>query len=147
MLAPLSLTVLMFGANLPFVCCMPQQRKTPQRELIASVLNQTERPLLPKEILAIAQQSLPTLGIATVFRAVKDLVADGRASMVNIGDEPPRYEGVRGHHHHFKCMNCGEVFDLFKCPGNLENLLPPGFMLIDHDITLFGKCDDCLKAE
>ena len=98
---------------------------------------------MPNELLGLAQQSLPKLGIATVFRALKDLVAEGAVHCVNIGDEASRYESARGHHHHFKCIDCGNVFDLFNCPGNLEKLLPQGFELLYHDITLFGKCSCC----
>ena len=126
---------------------MPQQRNTAQRRVIKSILNQTERPVSPKEVLGLAQQSLPSLGIATVFRALKDLVAEGAVHSVNIGDDSPLYEGARGHHHHFKCIDCGSIFDLFSCPGNLERLLPPNFELLNHEIDLFGKCSDCLKPE
>lgn len=125
---------------------MPQHRNTQQRQVIESILSQTDRPLLPKELLAQAQQTLPNLGIATVFRALKDLVEEGLVQSVTIGDEAPRYEGARGHHHHFKCIDCGNVFDIFSCPGNLEKLLPPGFQLIKHDINLYGKCPSCLQA-
>jgi len=100
---------------------------------------------LPDEVLGLAQQSIPKLGIATVFRALKDLVAEGAVNSVIIGNEAPRYEGHRSHHHHFKCIECGDVFDLFSCPGNLNKLLPPGFELLDHEINLFGKCSCCAK--
>ena len=124
---------------------MIQKRATPQRKVIESVLTQTEQPLLPHEILKIAQAELPSIGIATVFRALKNLVAEGRVRTVSIGADAIRYEGTRGHHHHFKCIDCENVFDLFSCPGNFEKLLPPGFELIDHDITLFGRCANCKK--
>ena len=125
---------------------MAQQRNTSQRQVIESILIETDRPLLPKEILVKAQQQLPKLGIATVFRALKDLVAQGSVHPVHIGDEAPRYEGTREHHHHFKCVDCGNVYDLFSCPGNLEHLLPPDFQLLSHDITLFGKCASCSNS-
>ena len=123
---------------------MIRKRKTPQLKTIKLVLNKYNRPLLPREILDHAQQLLPTIGIATVFRALKDLVDEGSARAVHIGDEAPRYETTLGHHHHFKCIDCDIVFDVFSCPGNMEKLLPAGFQLLDHEITLFGKCSHCL---
>ncbi len=126
---------------------MPQQRNTQQRQVIESILKKTGRPLLPKEILALAQQDLPSLGIATVFRALKALVSEGSVNTVYIGDESPRYEVTKDHHHHhFKCINCDKVYVLFNCPGNLKQLLPPGFEMHDHDITLFGRCADCADS-
>ncbi len=122
---------------------MAKQRNTQQRQIIESILRETDHPLLPKELLEIAHQSLPSLGIATVFRALKDLVKEGVAHPVHICCEPTRYEGARDHHHHFKCLDCGTVFDLHSCTGNLESMLPSNFQLLAHDITLFGKCADC----
>ncbi len=124
---------------------MPRKRHTQQRTVIESILLNTKHPLLPSEILEIARDELPSLGIATVFRALKDLLSEEIVRKVSIGTDAVRYEGKRDHHHHFKCVDCDNVFDLHSCPGNMEKLLPPGFELIDHDITLFGRCASCGK--
>lgn len=50
---------------------MYQQRQTKQRQIIETMLKEADRPLLPKELLTKAQESLPQLGIATVFRTLK----------------------------------------------------------------------------
>jgi Fur family ferric uptake transcriptional regulator len=125
---------------------MPQKRNTPQRKIIESVLNHTKQPLFPEEVLALAQKEQPSLGIATVYRTLKDLTEEGVVHKVCIRADSTRYEGLRNHHHHFKCINCDNVFDLFGCPGNFEKLLPADFELIDHDITLFGQCASCKKS-
>jgi len=123
---------------------MSQRRNTQQRKTIESLLEQSSAPVLPKELHKQAQQTLPNLGIATVFRALKDLVSEGRARVVEIPGDSPRYESVdRHHHHHFKCTSCEKVFCIEGCPGNLQTLLRPGFEMTDHDITLFGTCSDC----
>lgn len=126
---------------------MPKRRNTPQRQIIESLLESSESPVLPKELHESALEQLPTLGIATVFRALKDLVEEGKARTVHIPGDSPRYETVsHGHHHHFKCKDCGAVYDLFCCPGNFEKLIPDGFELQDHDITLFGLCSSCVDS-
>lgn len=123
---------------------MPQMRNTPQRQLIVSILKETDKPLLPNDILLIAQKTMPKVGIATVFRALKDLVAEGQANAVHITGDPTRYEGSeRGHHHHFKCLSCGQVIDFYTCPGNLGSLLPDGYQMTGHDLTIYGECPDC----
>ncbi len=123
---------------------MSQQRQTRQRRVIEATLQQSSCPLLPKEILVQAQQSIPRMGIATVFRTLKKMVDEGSAKMVYLPGESPRYEcSDLAHHHHFKCDNCDRVFDINGCPGHLEQLLPAGFQLNDHEITLFGRCAEC----
>lgn len=125
---------------------MSQQRNTPQRKIIESFLEESDSPMLPKELHEKAQEKIPSLGIATVFRALKNMLEEGKVRVVHIPGDSPRYESTQQkHHHHFKCVDCGQVYDLYKCPGDMERLLPSGFQLIDHDITLFGKCSDCVK--
>ncbi|MGS2716887.1 Fur family transcriptional regulator [Eionea flava] len=123
---------------------MHQQRHTKQREVIEAMLKQAERPLLPKELLAHAQQSLPKLGIATVFRTLKKMVDEGVANTVCLPGDSTRYERADlDHHHHFKCQTCESVFEINGCPGHLEQLLPKGFHMTNHEITLFGYCAGC----
>lgn len=120
------------------------QRQTKQRQVIESILKQADCPLLPKELLDRAQVSLPRLGIATVFRTLKKLVDEGGATLVCLPGDSPRYErSDLEHHHHFKCYDCRSVFDVNGCPGHLEQLLPKGFQLTEHNITLFGRCANC----
>ncbi|MFT6389436.1 MAG: Fur family ferric uptake transcriptional regulator [Cellvibrionaceae bacterium] len=123
---------------------MHQQRNTKQKQVIETMLKQAGRPLLPKELLSKAQESLPQLGVATVFRTLKKMVDEGTAKVVCLPGDSPRYEPADlTHHHHFKCSECECVFDLNGCPGHFEKLLPEGFQLTDHEITLFGRCTDC----
>ena len=120
------------------------ERQTKQRQLLESLLSQADRPLLPQELLDQAQSTLPSLGIATVFRALRKMVDEGRATVINLPGDSPRYERSNlEHHHHFKCSECQSVFQVNGCPGNLERLLPTGFKLTSHEITLFGRCADC----
>jgi len=120
------------------------QRDTTQRRAIFHAVKQAGRPLSPVEILERAQREVPRLGIATVYRAVKDLEEAGELKPVDLPGEGRRYEpaGMK-HHHHFSCRSCGRVFDLEGCPGNLERLVPPGFRLETHEILLYGTCDRC----
>lgn len=108
------------------------------------MLKEANRPLFPRELLDKAQEVLPTLGIATVFRTLKKMVGEGSVEVVNLPGDSPRYEYPDlEHHHHFKCYECNSVFKINGCPGHLEKLLPAGFQLTDHEITLFGRCVDC----
>lgn len=120
------------------------QRKTRQRETIVEVIGRADRPLSPQEILRLASKRLPGLGLATVYRAIKDLAADGQLTTVEIPGEPPRYEiAGKEHHHHFHCRKCDRVFEMNGCPGPLRALAPKGFKVEGHEILLHGLCDRC----
>ncbi|MFN4901404.1 MAG: transcriptional repressor, partial [Betaproteobacteria bacterium] len=49
-------------------------RSTKQRAAIAEALRRAARPLLPPEILSDAQQSVPNLNLATIYRNLNLLI-------------------------------------------------------------------------
>jgi Fur family ferric uptake transcriptional regulator len=123
------------------------ERNTRQRSAIRAAIAQANRPLLPQEVLDAAQQEVPGLGIATVYRNLKALVEEGELQAVHLPGENPRFELVgHKHHHHFQCRQCQRVFDVHGCPGNLSRLAPKGFVVEDHDLTLYGRCMSCVPA-
>ncbi len=50
------------------------------------------------------------------------------------------------HHHHFHCMSCEQVFPLHACPGGIEKLAPRGYEVLSHDLTLHGRCANCVAG-
>jgi Fur family transcriptional regulator, ferric uptake regulator len=120
------------------------ERNTRQRTAIRDALQRAHRPLLPQEVLVAAQAQTPRLGLATVYRNLKALVEEGVLCTVELPGENPRFElAGRQHHHHFQCLDCQRVFDVHACPGDLSRLAPPGFTVLDHELTLYGRCGEC----
>ncbi|HET7260982.1 MAG TPA: transcriptional repressor [Casimicrobiaceae bacterium] len=119
-------------------------RNTRRREAIVAVITAAKRPLAPVEILRGARGRIPGIGIATVYRNVKSLAAAGTVRTVALPGEPVRYEtnGAQ-HHHHFQCVDCRRVYDITGCPRALHRLAPPGFVVHDHSLTLYGRCPGC----
>lgn len=98
------------------------------------------------EIHERAGREIPRLGIATVYRTVKALKGEGEVVTVELPGEEPRYEPVgRGHHHHFRCLSCEQIFDLGICPVGIPRgtTLPGGYTVEDHELTLYGRCSAC----
>ena len=121
-----------------------ERRSTKQKEAIKAVLAEQEKPLLPEEIHQLGLKRVPSLGIATVYRSIRSLSEDGLVCSVEIPGQPPRYERTdKGHHHHFHCRECKEVFDLKKCVEGLKKIAPPGFRVTDHEIILYGIYRSC----
>jgi Fur family ferric uptake transcriptional regulator len=122
------------------------ERKTRQRDAIVKVFEHHHHPLTPIEILNAAQKDVKKLGIATVYRTLKGLVSDGTLVHVELPGEAPRYEMAgKEHHHHFHCSHCKKVFEIHGCPGDFKRLVPRGFKLEGHEITLYGTCKSCAQ--
>ena len=123
------------------------QRDTAQRRAIRKVFGTLNRPLSPQEILEAAQSHVPNMGLATVYRALKSLTESKTVSVVDVPGEPQRYElAGKGHHHHFSCRSCGRMFEMDGCPGDLERLVPRGFVMEDHEVFIYGRCRECETA-
>jgi Fur family transcriptional regulator, ferric uptake regulator len=98
------------------------QRQTRQRENIARVLQQASGPLTVQEILDQGKRATPGLVIATIYRTLRLLLDSGQVRCVILPNGDVRYEPVGlGHHHHFLCRVCSEVFALEACPLSLPS--------------------------
>jgi len=123
------------------------QRSTRQREAILKAIADADRPVGPREILADAARRVRGLGLATVYRAIKSQLADGRIVQIDIPGEPPRYEMAgKDHHHHFSCVACGKVYEIEGCPGDLRSMAPRGFEFLSHEVVIFGRCATCVTG-
>lgn len=123
-------------------------RETRQRGAIRRAIDTAQRPLLPSEILELAQQEVSALGIATIYRNIKLLLEEQAIRVVELPGDLPRYESAHhAHHHHFQCRQCARVFDIHACPGDFSALAPQGFQIDGHELTLYGTCVDCAKPQ
>lgn len=125
------------------------QRNTRQRQAIYKAIEEAGRPLTPQEILALAQKSVPELGIATVYRNLKVLLEDQSVCAVELPAQPDRYEAVKHHlhehHHHFLCTKCHRAFEVHGCSNDFEEMVPEGFQMQTHEVVLYGFCAQCQK--
>jgi len=124
----------------------PGQRSTRQRQVIIDVIRDAEGPLAIEDIHERAARTKPGLGIATVYRTVKLLLEHEQIKPVILDDGVSRYEAADlGHHHHFRCLSCDQVYDLDVCPVTFDEgtKLPDGFTVEDHELTLYGTCPKC----
>lgn len=121
------------------------RRNTRQREAIRAAIESAGRPLAPREVLESAGRSIPGLGLATVYRNLKELTASGWLVRVEVAGEAARYERAgMDHHHHYHCCGCDRVFDVPGCPaGRVGELVPDGFSVETHELVLHGRCADC----
>ena len=125
---------------------MTARRATRQQSAVQEAIHAAGRPLSVNEIHEMAQEVVPSLGVRTVYRVIRRLEEDGAVQPVIVSGQPPRYESAEvaaHHHHHFHCESCDRVFDVPGCAGELERMVPSGFVLEEHEITLRGLCAEC----
>jgi Fur family ferric uptake transcriptional regulator len=119
-------------------------RETKQRQAIREVFARHSAPLSIGQIHLQGRKFLPSLSLATVYRAVRELVEEKQLTVVELPGRPPHYERAgKHHHHHFVCRRCERVFELEGCLDGWESLTPPGFSVEEHEIILYGRCQEC----
>jgi Fur family transcriptional regulator, ferric uptake regulator len=120
------------------------ERDTTQRRLIRRLLHEADRPLSPREVLLLAQKEKARLGMATIYRNLNALIADGWLIPVELPGEATRYElSGKAHHHHFRCRACANVFEIEGCALRLRRHVPRGFKVEAHEVILYGLCSGC----
>ena len=136
------------------------ERQTRQRQAVLDAIEHAGRALAPAEILEMAQQSVASLNLSTIYRHLNALQDEARVVKVLLpGQAAARFEaachgdhGAHGHrdaahhHHHFHCSRCDRVYPLHACPGPMLDLVPKGFVVEAHEITLSGLCAECRQA-
>jgi Fur family ferric uptake transcriptional regulator len=121
------------------------KRITTQRRAIEDVFAQHERPLAVEEILSYGRESVPSLNIATVYRALRILTDNGWLEKIFHPSLGTLYErSGKGHHHHFFCRECNRAYDLPGCALKADHNAPEGFVIEDHEVFLAGKCPSCV---
>ncbi len=113
--------------------------------MVIQALEGAEGPLSAKELWIRLGNT--GIGLATVYRALKQGVEDGVLERVEVTGGGVRYEPRdREHHHHFLCSTCDRAYDLVGCVQGLESMLPESFELQGHEVVLFGTCGTCATA-
>ena len=129
------------------------ERNTRQRQAVLDAIDHAGRALTPNEILELAQTSVATLNLSTIYRHLNALQGDARITKVMLPGQAPRFEAncagesheEAHHHHHFHCSSCDRVFALHACPGSMQDLAPKCFVVRAHEITLRGLCAECAE--
>ncbi len=123
-------------------------RLTAPRRAVLQVLQQTETPLSPQEILAQAHKAHPQLGLVTVYRLLNLLTGLNLLRRVHRKDGCHGYlPASLGHHHALICQTCGRAVE-FAGEADLESLISrvemgTGYRVEDHLLQLFGLCPGC----
>ena len=92
------------------------------------------------------RQEIPNISMGTVYRNLKSLVKSGDIRQLDIADGTTRFDGNTDNHYHFRCEECGHIFDLDEPVDQAiservaENT---GFKVYRQRMELIGLCNAC----
>ena len=122
------------------------------RRAVVELLGGQECCLTAQEVFDRLRASGRRVGMASVYRVLDQLAADGYVQRVELGEGISRYEPHHhrgGHHHHLVCDGCGKI-EAFTDEG-LERAIrrlehSSGYAVAGHDVVLRGACRACAPA-
>ncbi len=100
------------------------------------------------DVYTLVKQVRPRMGLASVYRILGHLVAQGHIKELHQGNESSRYDGRTLRHDHGVCTVCGILLDLpldvVVSPGVLQNAAQvAGLELDTHEVRIYGRCSSC----
>ncbi|MEU7657838.1 Fur family transcriptional regulator [Streptomyces lincolnensis] len=123
-------------------------RTTRQRRAVLRVLAGCQDFVSAQELHALLVAEAHSIGLTTVYRALRDLEADGGVDVVR--DEAAgrlyRSRPTDGHRHYLICRDCGRSRPVES--GVVEEwadriAADTGFAAVRHTVELTGLCADC----
>jgi Fur family ferric uptake transcriptional regulator len=126
------------------------KRNTWQREAVREALAVSEGFVSAQSLHSLLRDVGSSIGLATVYRALADLAAQGEAdSLHQEGESLYRACTPDSHHHHLMCRNCGLTVEI-KADAVEEwarsIAAVHGFTASNHIVDVFGLCANCTAA-
>jgi Fur family ferric uptake transcriptional regulator len=125
----------------------PGRRPTRQRAALAAALADSTEFLSAQEIHGRLAASGARVGLATVYRNLQAMAADGELDVLRTDDGEAVYRACsEEHHHHLLCRVCGRTVEVtapsverWAATVSAEH----GFTDVSHTVEVVGTCADC----
>jgi Fur family transcriptional regulator, ferric uptake regulator len=125
------------------------RRLTRQRVIVAEALASARKALSAQELYDRLRPAHPSIGRATVYRALEAQVEDGMASRFEREGHVSAYIACDAeHHHHLVCTRCQRVEDLSEevVAPLLSSVQRRHEFQVDHAaLTFYGLCASCRR--
>jgi len=121
-------------------------RETRQKEMILLILQGICEHPTADWIYEQARKKMPRISKGTVYRNLSVLLEEGKISELNLSGTVTRYEIKQKNHYHFRCEQCGKVFDLegpVKEDLDRKVEAKTGFRVKYHQLEFRGLCKKC----
>lgn len=128
---------------------MTEKRNTWQKDAVRHALSEAIGFVSAQQLHLVLRNHGSTIGLATVYRALADLAAQGEADQLTAEGETLFRACTNDHHHHLICRACGTTVEIEA--GQVEKWADAiaaehGFSETSHTIEIFGICKDCRRA-
>ena len=130
---------------------MPEtlKRNTKQKLAVRHALSEAIGFVSAQQLHQVLKNHGSSVGLATVYRALNELVSQGEADSLQSSDGELLYRACgEGHHHHLICRSCGKTVEIEadKVESWAEQVAKShGFSSPSHTIDIFGTCLPCQK--
>jgi len=116
-----------------------------QRLKIFEYLSNTiEHPTVETIFNALSEE-IPTLSKTTVYNTLRLFQSKGIVNVINIEDNETRYDADTSFHGHFKCTECGKVYDFKVDISKIKFMELENFKIMESHYYLKGICKYCLN--
>ncbi len=100
------------------------------------------------DVYETVRQARPRIGLATVYRVLHQLTAQGLIKELGRSDECIRYDARTQRHDHAICTTCGALFDIpttISLPDEAlqEAAQAAGVELTSYEVRIYGRCSAC----
>jgi Fur family peroxide stress response transcriptional regulator len=102
-----------------------------------------------ESVYARLRTEMSSLSLATVYRILEFLEAEGLVRRVSTTNSAGRFDANLSRHQHLVCRICGRMTDYEQVPLarlHLSQIAPSGFEVEELDIRLLGRCESCKSA-
>lgn len=119
---------------------------TPQRLAIYDALLKYDLHPTAECIYRNIHEEYPTISLATVYKTMEIFAKVGLVRILNIGNEPSRYDYDVHPHPHIRCMECGNVEDVVNM--DVEEIFHKiqensNYEVLRAEIAFEGICPRC----
>lgn len=97
------------------------------------------------EIYKYLSNEIPTLSKTTVYNTLNLFIEKGIVTVITIEEKETRYDANTSMHGHFKCRQCGNVYDFHTDLSYMDSDSLDGFKVEEKHIYFKGICKKCLK--
>ncbi|HOO70910.1 MAG TPA: transcriptional repressor [Spirochaetota bacterium] len=86
---------------------------------------------------------IPTLSKTTVYNTLNSLSEKGLVLQITIENNEVRYDATVDFHGHFKCLRCGNLYDINLDEKELLRDSVDGHKITEHHYYFKGICKNC----
>ena len=116
---------------------------TKQRELILSILKQSDRHLTADEIFFLAKLKMPSIAMATIYNNLNALDEAGVIHRLHIDGVADCFDKITEPHDHLLCDRCGRISNL-SVPSLRDTLEQTvGGEIESYELTVHYVCPEC----